>query len=69
MPQVQPEQAGKGIPVSVVIRKSGYSWTWICKVPVMKGGKKVSCNHQDVVESEAVAKAEYAKHKKTAKGH
>jgi hypothetical protein len=55
--------------VSVVIRKSGYAWTWICKVPVERNGKMVPCNHQDVVESKGVAQSEYEKHKKTTRGH
>lgn len=56
--------------MSVVIRKSGYAWTWICKVHVLQpDGKTKVCNHTDVVESKEVASAEYEKHKKTTKGH
>lgn len=55
--------------MSVVIRRQGYAYVWICKVPVMKNGKNEPCNHQDVVESEEVAKSEYDKHKKTTKEH
>jgi len=55
--------------VSVVIRKSGYAWTWVCKVPVTRNGKKVPCNHQAVVATKAEAESDYAKHKKTAQGH
>lgn len=55
--------------MSVVIRKQGYAFTWICKVPVMRDGKRQPCNHQAVAESGAVAQAEYDKHKKTTKGH
>lgn len=69
MPGLQRRQEGTCIPVSVVIRKQGYAYVWICKKPVMRGGRKEPCNHQDVVESEAVANAEYEKHKKTTRGH
>lgn len=65
MPQVQPEQAGKGLQVSVVIRRTGYSWTWICKVPVKnKDGKMEPCNHTEVVADKGEASPEYEKHKK-----
>lgn len=60
MPQVQPEQARKGIPVSVVIRKSGYAYTWICKVKVFKK----PCNHTQAASTEEDAKKAYAAHKK-----
>jgi len=55
--------------MSVIIRKQGYAYTWTCKTLVQRDGQMKPCNHSDVVESEAVAKAEYDKHKKTTAGH
>ncbi len=56
--------------MSVVIRKTGYSYTWICKVPVKNAeGKMVPCNHTEVVAEEGDAAPEYEKHKKKTKGH
>lgn len=69
MPRLQPEQGAEAFPVSVVIRKSGYAWTWICKVPVTRKGKKEPCNHTEVVSNKDEAGPAYEKHKKTARGH
>lgn len=56
--------------MSVVIRKSGYAWTWICKVPVKQpDGKMKVCNHTEVVSTEEEAGPAYKAHKKKAKGH
>lgn len=51
--------------MSVVIRKTGYSYTWTCKVIV----DTKPCNHVAVATSEQEAKDAYAAHKKTAAGH
>ncbi len=56
--------------MSVVIRKSGYAWTWICKVMVKNlAGKKVPCNFADAAATEEDARAAYEAHKKRAPGH
>jgi hypothetical protein len=56
--------------VSVVIRRSGYAYTWICKVPVKQpSGKTKVCNHTEVVNSEQEATRAYDAHKKRAAGH
>lgn len=55
--------------MSVVIRRQGYAYVWICKVPVMRDGKKVPCNHQAACATEEEAGPAYEAHKKTAKGH
>lgn len=46
--------------MSVVIRRTGYSYTWICKVKV---GKE-PCNHTKAAATEGEARTEYEKHKK-----
>lgn len=46
--------------MSVVIRKSGYAYTWICKVKVFKK----PCNHTQAASTEEDAKKAYAAHKK-----
>lgn len=46
--------------MSVVIRKSGYAFTWICKVKVFKQ----PCNHTQGASTEEDAKKAYEAHKK-----
>lgn len=60
MPGVQPEQEREALSVSVVIRKSGYAYTWICKVKVFKK----PCNHTQAASTEEDAKKAYEAHKK-----
>lgn len=55
--------------MSVIIRRQGYAYSWTCKTLVMRDGQMKPCNHTDVVESEAVARSEYDRHKKTTAGH
>lgn len=53
--------------MSVVVRRTGYSYTWICKIPVTREGKKEPCNHTQVAATEQEARQEYDSHKKTVK--
>lgn len=70
MPRVQRQQAWKGIPVSVVIRKQGFgTYAWTCTVPVKKDGVLKPCGHLGIAGSEAEAKSDYASHKKVRKDH
>lgn len=57
--------------MSVIIRRTGYSYTWTCKITLkaLPGFKGTICNHTAAAATEAEAKAAYAAHKKTAKDH
>lgn len=58
--------------MSVIIRKTGYSYTWTCKViPNTVAGLLTGkpCNHSAVAATEAEAAAAYRAHKRTAAGH
>lgn len=53
--------------MSVIIRRTGYSYTWTCRV-IPKNATK-PCNHVAVANTEQEAKDAYKAHKKTAAGH
>ena len=56
--------------MSVVIRKSGYSYTWICKVKIPGlYRRRVSCDFMDTAATEEDARAAYEAHKRRAPGH
>ena len=58
--------------MSVIVRRTGYSYTWICKViPKNWAGALTGkpCNHSGVADTEAEARAAYQAHKKTAADH
>lgn len=57
--------------MSAIIRKSGYSYTWICKVmvPTVGSKRKIPCNLTDIAATEEDARAAYEAHKRRAPGH
>jgi hypothetical protein len=55
--------------MAVIIRKSGYAWTWTCTTPVRNTFGLKRCNHSAVAATEAEARAAYERHKKTTAGH
>ena len=66
MPGLQPGQAAGSVAVSVVIRKSGYAYMWVCKIKVQRLTGPESCDYTDIEATEAEAHAAYDKHKRRA---
>lgn len=66
MSGLQPRQARRADPVSVVIRNVGGASQWTCTVLTTKDGQKakVKCLHKDVADTEQSARIAYEAHKR-----